>query len=226
MSGKASSAVDGQNTTGSGVTWQGPKPGGVSSSRDCPHRNARQRKSRVRFITVMPLLELWSPLIRINSLSPAYASKSRLEWLGRTNLSSSPWMKKVGTWQLEACRRGTTSSTSKPASDCTRIRTKATAPDNSQLGTRRGTRKWSPEPSSHMSWGRLAKAESAQMAPMEGSLWACINAVTAPIERPQTATGPHHGCARKCSITNARSSRSFQPSDTYSPSEWPQPAAS
>jgi len=134
------------------------------------------------------------------------------------------WRKIAGTRLRLACSKGTTSSMSKSARALTRIRITAKAAVTSQEGTGNAIRSLCA--SSSASWRRLANGESRQTAPSEGSLSTWRRAVTAPMERPQRPIGPQQPVLRRCSRTAARSSRSCQPSETYSPSDSPQPAAS
>mmetsp|Transcript_9333 Transcript_9333/g.20356 ORF Transcript_9333/g.20356 Transcript_9333/m.20356 type:complete len:211 (+) Transcript_9333:1155-1787(+) len=72
---------------------------------------------------------------------------------------------------------------------------------------------------------KLAKGLSNTMPPIVWSRSACRSAVTAPIDLPHRPIAPT-SFSRRYSITVARSSRSCQPSDTYSPSDIPHPAKS
>ena len=87
--------------------------------------------------------------------------------------------------------------------------------------------KWGDCAISPINVRKLLNGESRTMPARPWSRSACINAVTAPMERPQRPIA--HTCGtllRKCSITTFKSSRSYHPRDTYSPSLKPLPAKS
>jgi len=67
------------------------------------------------------------------------------------------------------------------------------------------------------------------MPAMPGSLAACMTALTEPMLRPHRAmveVGCGLSARRKYSMTVSTSSRSYQPSEMYSPSLWPHAAKS
>eukprot|EP00966_Prymnesium_polylepis_P274515 6342656-Prymnesium_polylepis.1 len=61
---------------------------------------------------------------------------------------------------------------------------------------------------------------------IDGSRLACMTEQTAPIERPHSAIAVARPLSRRCVMTVARSSFSYQPREMNSPSDMPQPAKS
>lgn len=80
--------------------------------------------------------------------------------------------------------------------------------------------------SSLTSFFKSVNGESQMIPAKLGSLSACSRAVTAPIDRPQSAMLETFLSSLRCLTIIATSSRSYHPSDMYSPSDFPQPAKS
>mmetsp|Transcript_49534 Transcript_49534/g.150768 ORF Transcript_49534/g.150768 Transcript_49534/m.150768 type:complete len:204 (+) Transcript_49534:175-786(+) len=168
--------------------------------------------------------ELWSPSTNSISLSPVYASNSFAVWAGLMKSSLRPCTKSAGMKLLPTCSSGFSSSMSNSQSDEIRRRARASAPESSHPGT--GAIRYSDWASSSARVLKLQKGLSKTMPPIEWSLSACSSAVTAPMERPQRPTAETLPPRRRWSTHAARSSRSCQPSEIYSPSLIPHPAKS
>lgn len=70
---------------------------------------------------------------------------------------------------------------------------------------------------------KLEKGESNTSPAIEGSLSACISAVTAPMLLPHSPIVEVLPDFLKCSTTTEISSLSYHPKDMYSPSDCPHP---
>mmetsp|Transcript_2194 Transcript_2194/g.6537 ORF Transcript_2194/g.6537 Transcript_2194/m.6537 type:complete len:231 (+) Transcript_2194:306-998(+) len=151
------------------------------------------------------------------------ASCKSLLCLGSTKLSSAAQRYSAGAAHSPATLRGSTSYKSKPAAFLTDPRTHRSAAIVATVGTCAAPRRTT----SSESVRRELKAESRTSAATSGSRVAAYSsAVTAPMDRPQRATGPRPPRARSRRRTHATSSCSCWPSDTYSPSDMPEPAQS
>mmetsp|Transcript_6259 Transcript_6259/g.26271 ORF Transcript_6259/g.26271 Transcript_6259/m.26271 type:complete len:210 (-) Transcript_6259:304-933(-) len=169
--------------------------------------------------------ELWSPSTMTRFLSPAYLAWIAREWCAATKSSCSPATKSAGTKDDATCLTGATSSSLNLAVLRTELRIMRSASDATKPGTASPPSR-ALSTSSSASCGRSAKAPSQIIAATDGSRAPCINAQTAPIDRPHRAIDETEPVARRCAMTVARSSRSQYPSETHSPSECPEPLKS
>lgn len=139
--------------------------------------------------------------------------------------SSRPATKSAGMKHPGACWTAASAVILNPARCCTEARMARSA----SRVTKRGTCTPCSRPLSTISSAstpRSENGESSTMAAMPGSRSACMMAVTAPMLRPQSATADTRPVPRRAATRALRSSFSKNPSETYSPSESPEPAKS